>query len=214
MDGQTERADGRNEHGWEAGVGHHGPLKHLRNTASARKKRPGRPASRVAIREMELGDLAGVFALGEHEFTLADAPNLYRTWDEDELLELFAGDGDLCLVAESREGDLLGFVLGSIVEKRRTGWIYGYVVWLCIAPEAQGRGIGKRLVDKLTRIFIDEGARMMMADTDAGNEEAVGFFERMGFTQLQRHVYMTRNLTKHPLYRKRRERETKGGSHS
>ena len=46
----------------------------------------------VAIREMEIDDIAAVFHLGEQLFTAQEVPNLYRTWDEYEVITLFQGD--------------------------------------------------------------------------------------------------------------------------
>ena len=70
---------------------------------------------------MELDDLPGVYRLGERLFTPEKQPNLYRTWDEYELAELFTSDGDFCLVAES--GDrVVGFAMGTLIEKRRSAW--------------------------------------------------------------------------------------------
>ena len=158
----------------------------------------------ITIREMELDDLAQVYALGEALFTAGQWQTLYRTWDEYELVTLFASDGDYCLVAErDRDEKIVGFVLGTIVEKRRSAWNYGWIIWLGVDPKAKRQGIAWRLVDRLTEVFIDAGARILMADTDAENEPALGFFERQGFTQRREHVYLSRNLTGHPRYKKR-----------
>ena len=48
------------------------------------------PSNPLIVREMELEDLPKVFALGERLFTAEKWPNLYRTWDEYEVIELFA----------------------------------------------------------------------------------------------------------------------------
>lgn len=165
----------------------------------------------VRIREMELEDLAPVFALGEALFTAEAWPNLYRTWDEYELVDMFASEGETCLVAESEDdGRLLGFVLGTLIEKRRSAWTYGYLVWLAVSPEARRLGVGRRLTEKLTEIFIEMGARMMLVDTDAENEPAIDFFQSQGFRQPRRHVYLTRNLTTTAQYKRARAR-TPGG---
>ncbi|GAB4457443.1 MAG: hypothetical protein Kow0031_38340 [Anaerolineae bacterium] len=158
-------------------------------------------AEGLAIREMTLEDLPAVYALGERIFT-ADWPTLYRTWDEYEIVELFAADGDFCLVADLR-GQVVGFVLGTHIFKRRSAWSYGYLLWLGVAPEARGLGLGEQLVERLTEVFIAHGARMMLVDTGVKNEPAKSLFEKMGFTGETQHIYFFRNLTRHPDYRKR-----------
>ena len=54
----------------------------------------------LVIRQMEIDDLADVFHLGEKLFTAREVPNLYRTWDEYEVVNLFQSDPEFCLVAE------------------------------------------------------------------------------------------------------------------
>lgn len=158
----------------------------------------------LTIREMELEDLAAVYALGEKLFTADRWPNLYRTWDEYELVGIFSSDGDTCLIAEL-DDRLVGFALGTMIDKRNSAWVYGYLVWLGVDPSVKGRGIGKKLVSKLTDLFISFGARMMLTDTDGDNEQAIEFFRRQGFGNPQHHVYLSRNLTSHPSYVEHRE---------
>lgn len=155
--------------------------------------------SQVIIREMELEDLAGVYALGETLFTADRWPNLYRTWDEYELVGIFSSDGDTCLIAEY-DDQVVGFALGQMIDKRNSAWVYGYLLWLGVDPSIKGRGVGKRLVDRLTHRFIGFGARMMLTDTDGDNKAAIEFFERQGFGNPQHHVYLSRNLTSDPAY--------------
>lgn len=173
------------------------------NDPSRRKERTSQPA--VIIREMELEDLSPVFALGEALFTADLWPNLYRTWDEYELVQTFASDGETCVVAEL-DGKVVGFALGTLIDKRRSAWTYGYLVWLGVDPGVARRGVGKKLTNRLTEIFISLGARIMIVDTEADNEPAVQFFRRQGFGNETRHVYLTKNLTSHPEYIRRKTR--------
>jgi ribosomal protein S18 acetylase RimI-like enzyme len=153
----------------------------------------------LEIREMELDDLATVFHLGEQLFTAEKWPNLYRSWDVYDLLMLFTSDGEFCLVAELEER-IVGFALGSFLEKNRSAWRYGYLEWLGVDPLMKGRGIGKRLLNRLTDIFIENVARMMLVDTEMENVDAIRFFKNQGFGHDVAHVYMSRNLTTHPDY--------------
>ncbi len=165
-------------------------------------------SSPVTIREMKLEDLAAVFHLGERLFTADRWPNLYRTWDEYELVGIFSSDGDTCLVAE-QDDEVVGFALGTMIDKRNSAWVYGYLLWLGVDPDIKRTGLGKRLVDRLTNVFIDFGARIMLTDTDGDNKNAIRFFESQGFGNPQHHVYMTRNLTHHPAYVERQESRKK-----
>jgi len=154
-------------------------------------------AAEVIIRDMAIDDLAPVYHLGDMLFTSNLYPTLYRTWDEWEVVGQFNTDPEYCLVAEV-EGQIAGFVLGTIISKAT--WVYGYIIWLGVAPQFQRRGVADRLVDGLVERMIEEGARFMLVDTDPANEPAIKFFRRKGFGQPRRHVYLSMNLSKHEVY--------------
>lgn len=169
--------------------------------------------STVTVREMELEDLPRVFQLGEQLFTAEKWPNLYRTWDEYEVIELFATDGETCLVAEL-DDRVVGFALGTLIEKRRSAWTYGYLLWLGVDPAVGRRGVASRLVTRLRDLFIEAGARMILVDTDAENHGALDFFRDQGFGNETAHVYLEQNLTQHPAYQRRRAKRHMGATRS
>jgi ribosomal protein S18 acetylase RimI-like enzyme len=159
----------------------------------------------IEVREMELEDLAGVYALGEAVFTADKWPSLHRTWDEYEPAGLFLSDGEFCLVAEQK-GRLAGFALGFLIDKRRSAWSYGYLTWLAVQPDLRGGGIASRLIEASTEAFIRAGARMMIVDTATRNKAALKLFRKHDFLREDSHVYLSKNLTSHPDYRRLRRR--------
>ena len=163
----------------------------------------GRFEDDLYIREMGLNDLPAVFALGEKVFTPDKFPSLYRTWDEYELVDLFSSDGDYCLVAEY-ENEICGFILGTLIDKRKSVWIYGHVLWIAVDPEYRRLDVARKLLDLLTNKMIEDGVRMMLVDTDPNNKQAMQFFKRAGYGKELRHVYMSRNLTRTAVYKKLR----------
>ncbi|MCK6508711.1 GNAT family N-acetyltransferase [Myxococcota bacterium] len=149
---------------------------------------------RVVVRDMEIDDLAAVFHLGEELFTSENYPMLYRTWDEYEVTGLFHADSDYCLVAEGPNEQLLGFVMGTTIDKG-TAWTYGYVTWLGVAPGWQRAGVGQQLMDAIEdRMLEEEDVRMFIVDTSAHNVRGIRFFQRQGFEQMQKHVYLWKTL--------------------
>ena len=165
-------------------------------------------SSSYEIREMELEDLYRVYALGEQLYTAEDWPNLYRTWDETDIINNYTTDGEFCWVAETDTGEIVGFALGAMLEKRRNSWVYGWLDWLGVHAAWQGKGVGKRLLDKLTDLFIEQGARMILIDTEADNQQALRFFQKEGFGNPNEHVYLSRNLTRDSEYLKRKRGRT------
>lgn len=158
---------------------------------------------------MELKDVAGVFELGQKLFTAEEWPTLYRSWDDHELALLFSNDAETCLVAEA-EGRIVGFALGRMMEKPRSAWRYGWLLWLGVEPRYKRTGIATRLIKQLTGLFIDRDARIMLVDTAATNHSALAFFRRNGFGQEIRHVYLSQNLETHPRYLERKHDEAEG----
>jgi len=159
------------------------------------KSAPAPPhAPHVEIREMELEDLAEVFHLGERLFTAEEVPNLHRTWDEYEVTDFFQGEPELCLVAE-HEDRIVGFALGTTIDKRRSAWKYGHLVWLGVDPDHARHGLGARLFRWLRQRMEDDGVRMIIVDTEADNEGALAFFRDLGFGHPKEHVYLSLNLS-------------------
>jgi len=167
------------------------------------RKKPNRQplGLNVIIREMRLEDMPAVFDIGQRLFTAEKWPTLYRAWDEYEITELFGTDGEFCLVAESESGRVVGFALGTLMQKPRSAWRYGWLLWLGVAPRYAGHGIGARMVHQLTKRFIRHDARMMLVDTDEANAEALEFFRSQGFGHEVRHIYLSKNFENLPGYR-------------
>jgi ribosomal protein S18 acetylase RimI-like enzyme len=156
---------------------------------------------RVRIREMTIDDFPEVVHIGEQLFTSEYSPSMYRTWDEYEITTLYNSDSDLCLVAEL-EDEIIGFALGTTVEKAHSAWKYGYFVWLGVKKGIQKSGAGAKLFREIKRRMIEQGVRMMLIDTDADNHAGISFFKKQGFGNIQQHVYMSLNLSKKPKPKK------------
>ncbi len=175
----------------------------MENSTSGRRKR-SKPLPQVEIREMTLKDVPDVFELGQKLFTAEEWPTLYRSWDDHELALLFSNDADTCLVAEA-DGRVVGFALGRVMEKPRSAWRYGWLLWLGVEPRFKRSGIATRMLKQLTGLFIERDARIMLVDTAAKNHSAVAFFRRNGFGQEIRHVYLSQNLENDPRYIERND---------
>lgn len=149
--------------------------------------------SEIRVRPVTIDDLPAIFHMGERLFTPQGASNLYRTWDEYEVTRLFNTEPEYMMVADT--GDrLVGFLLGSVIEKRNTPWNYGHLLWLGIDPTFARQGIAGRLFDRYRDLVQAAGVRMLMVDTQADNDTAIQFFRTKGFSNPIDHVYMTLNL--------------------
>ncbi|GBD10384.1 Acetyltransferase YpeA [bacterium HR23] len=161
---------------------------------SRREDNLSRP--RISIREMEIDDLAPVYHLGESLFTRTALPALYRTWDPYEVTSAFTTDPEFCLVAEDGRGNIVGFALGSTVEKEGSSWRYGYLAWLGVKEEFQGLGVAQRLLHEFEKRMKEEGVRMLIVDTEGDNAKALAFFRKNGFRRPTSHVWLTKSLVR------------------
>lgn len=170
-----------------------------------RKKKPG-----VKIRPMEVDDLAPVFHLGEILFTARKVPNLYRTWDEYEVVGLFQSDTENCFVAED-EDKLVGFALGTVISKSNSAWKYGHLIWMGVDAAYARQGVAERLLRFFREAMVEAGVRMMIVDTEADNLPALHFFRKMGFGNPQQHIYLSLNLSGRqlPVHEKKANGRTK-----
>lgn len=100
------------------------------------------------------------------------------------LLEGFARDpARALLVAEAEGGDLLGFVLASLVvragpfaERAR-----GEIDWLFVREEARRRGAGRRLAAAAIVWLGEQGAGRVEVHVDRDNPGGRAFWDAQGF---------------------------------
>jgi ribosomal protein S18 acetylase RimI-like enzyme len=148
----------------------------------------------AVVRQMEIDDISTVYHLGERLFTSEEFPILYRTWDPYEVSIHFTTDPDYCLVAEA-DGKVAGFIMGTTIEKEGTAWKkYGYVSWIGVDEAFQRSNLGHRLYRKLEERLRRDGVRMMIVDTEADNQEAIAFFQDMGFSLSSEYVWLAKTL--------------------
>ncbi len=78
-------------------------------------------------------------------------------------------------------GEILGYAYGSApFERAAYAWCAESSVYL--RPQAQGRGIGKRLYAALEKIMTLQGYRVLYALITSENENSLGFHAHCGFT--------------------------------
>jgi ribosomal protein S18 acetylase RimI-like enzyme len=169
---------------------------------SLRKKRNG-----IEVREMEIDDLATVFHLGEKIFTSQEVPNLYRTWDDYEVIGFFQEDAEYCLVAEA-DDKIIGFALGTTITKTRSAWKYGHLVWLGVDPEYQRLGVARKLFNHFRELMEEDGVRILVVDTEADNHGAIHFFKSIGFNSPEEHIYLSMNMEQKKKRRRPRKDES------
>jgi len=140
----------------------------------------------ILIRAHETRDRDGINAVARAAF--AQYERHYDEWpvfiDRIGRLAELAGDGDL-LVAE-REGVVVGGVL-HVPPGRPCSAIFpvewSVISMLVVAPDARGRGIGRRLVAACLRCAMDAGGAAVGLHTSPVMAAALRMYEAIGFVR-------------------------------
>jgi len=147
----------------------------------------------VTIRSYErrdAADVADVFYRSVHEVALSDyTPEQVKAWVpgrwDAEREHLRSGDGRLVLVAAGESGHVVAFI---DLEPD------GHIDRLYCAPEAAGCGVASRLYDATEAAALAQGISGLFTEA---SELARRFFERKGFTVLERQDKILRGVPIH-----------------
>lgn len=150
------------------------------------------PSRSVAVREMRVNDIPTVYRLDQRLFQTREILTLYRTWDAYEVTHNFNQDPRLSLVAESANGKIVGFALGTTYENESGGWKYGHVLWMGITARWQRFHAGSELYHEMERRMHHDGVRMVFIDAARSNMGAIKFFKKMGYGRPETEVWMSK----------------------
>lgn len=126
-------------------------------------------------------------------------------WDENddgdhrsEMLDILDHlDSQLVLVADSGDGELIGFLEASIrpfVEDCHTDHV-GYLEGWYVAPEHRRLGVGGDLVRNAENWARQKGCTEMASDAEIGNEGSITAHTRLGYSETSRLVHLRKELT-------------------
>ncbi|WP_227368769.1 GNAT family N-acetyltransferase [Halomonas sp. M20] len=80
-------------------------------------------------------------------------------------------------VVENKSGRLLGY--GTLLFRRnsRSARLYSF----CVHPEARGKGIGRRIAERLEQESRERALQKLILEVRADNRRAIGLYRRLGF---------------------------------
>ncbi len=125
-------------------------------------------------------------------------------WDEstdeehkDEMLDIYEhSDSQLVLVAETENGNLIGFLEASIrpfVEDCHTDHV-GYLEGWFVEPEYRRYGVGRRLVRSAESWARSKGCTEMASDSEIGNDLSLKAHLNLGYDETSRLVHLRKDL--------------------
>lgn len=120
-----------------------------------------------SLREEDLEEALALWTRAGIQITLSDRI--------EELVKVLEGNPDTCLAAVDEAGVIVGAVLGTFDGRRAHVW------HLAVAPERQGRGIGRTLMAELERIWETMRVVKISFSTEIANASAMSFYEHLGY---------------------------------
>lgn len=130
----------------------------------------------IAVVPMGLGHLRQVLDLGHQVFDTTIKP--YTSWSLTAVAEHLDSPDNACWVALDSDR-VVGFVLGSMEFEHRDDW--AYLEWIAVAPDMQGHGIARRLVNACSQALFARGARHIVTDVEDRNSASAALMTSSGF---------------------------------
>jgi ribosomal protein S18 acetylase RimI-like enzyme len=146
----------------------------------------------MAVRVATDEDFMGVhdIFLEVHKFHMDHTDNVFKDIDpisEDEFKEMLSIPETIFLVSDNDGID--GFLNANIIEKNSkfTGYKkYLMIEQLGVTKNSQKNGVGRSLMDLAEKIAKEKGCTMLVLDVWGFNENAIGFYEHLGFAERTR----------------------------
>ena len=123
-----------------------------------------------SLRPMREADLPAVMAIEQRAYEFPWTQGVFRD----------------CLLANhpswvlAQDGALLGYAVISIAAGE------AHVLNLCTAPEAQGRGHGRRLLRAILQLARGRGAQRVFLEVRPSNKPAIALYHDEGFNEIGR----------------------------
>lgn len=125
------------------------------------------------IRPFRTEDTDAVVALWE-------TCGLVRPWNDPrrDIARKLTVQPELFLVAEPEADDIGVVAAGMAGFDGHRGWVN----YLAVRPDLQGSGLGRTLMAEFERLLTDLGCPKLNLQVRAGNEQVLGFYASLGYT--------------------------------
>lgn len=138
----------------------------------------GPPAGELTLCPLGFEHLAAVLDLGHRVYDTDAMP--YTGWSLSAVAGHLDAPDPACFVL--LDGDrVAGFVLGSLSFEQRADW--GYLEWIAVDPDYQGRGVASRLVRECCARLAEAGAVCVVTDVERRNTASAELMRRNGFAE-------------------------------
>jgi len=106
--------------------------------------------------------------------------SVVRDWARESIASI--GDNAAVFVVEDGAGNVVGFT-SVAVKQHFTGTLQAYVGELAVATDAEGRGVGRALVEEVERWARAHELPAVTLETGTDNERARRFYRGLGYRE-------------------------------
>lgn len=146
----------------------------------------------MEVRSAKLKDFEGVhdLFLEIHKFHMDHTDNIFLDVDpinKEEFKDILNSDDNILLVSDNNGID--GFLNAVIVEKNSkfTGYKkYLMIEQLGVKSTNRHNGVGRKLMELAEKVAKEKGCTMLVLDVWGFNDNAIGFYEHLGFSERTR----------------------------
>ena len=101
----------------------------------------------------------------------------------EETIAAIGNPASVVLLAEGKDGTRLGFIYVTQMPDFFTNELQGYIADVAVSAEAEGQGIGHRLMEQAEVWAKAQGYRLLALDVFASNIRARSFYQRLGYME-------------------------------
>jgi ribosomal protein S18 acetylase RimI-like enzyme len=160
-----------------------------------------READRPFVRELTISAFAGVSI--DHSIDMRLGPIAGRDWSwrkaRDVDLDIDFLGADLAVAVDDRADVVVGYVTMQCDRETRIGWIHN----LAVGAQAQGQGLGRRLVEYALAHFRAAGMTVAKIETLEQNLTGQHLYPSVGFVEVARQIHYAMPLLDGPTHGRR-----------
>lgn len=134
----------------------------------------------VVIRSAEVADLQSLTALLQLLFSI-EQDFLFNEEKQRHGLRLMLGSQSAVVLVAELRGQVVGMCSGQLLISTAEGAVSVVVEDVVVRPESQGSGIGRMLLQYITKWSQEKGGHRLQLLADRNNHAALGFYEHLGW---------------------------------
>ena len=130
---------------------------------------------KIIVRTFKLGDLVEVWKIDQEAYGNDCYPQFFFR----QAYDIF---GELFLIAETEDGEIVGYILGAIQNDDSIGWILAVTV----KSAYWRRGIALKLTTSMLKLLFNKNVAKVLLTVDPDNNGAINLYRKLYFYEIDK----------------------------